>query len=361
MNAAPLKRFFAFVKVPWVAVVALAVVALAFTLLGGLATIATFSSVTFLLVSLGVSIANLRLRSETNSKLWLVLFGIALMFTTLGLLVAHLAAHEPTTLFWLAGFFISIAVFEVAFCHRECETLSTKDHTVTTDPNVNDYEPDVLRIFQSKDQTKAYYNKIAKVYDLLAEHSEQPMREKGLQKLAARPGERILEVGFGTGHSVVELAQAVGPTGNVLGVDISDEMVALTNELLQREGLAERAELTCGDAASLPYKDESLDGIFTSFTFELFDTPEIPKVLAEWMRVLKPGGRLVVVALSKEGEQGVIMKAYEWTHKHFPNLMDCRPIYARRAIEAAGFDVQETDIEHMWVAVEIVLAVKAAP
>jgi demethylmenaquinone methyltransferase/2-methoxy-6-polyprenyl-1,4-benzoquinol methylase len=65
-----------------------------------------------------------------------------------------------------------------------------------------------------------------------------------------------------------------------------------------------------------------------------------------------------VVALSKEGKQGAIMKAYEWTHKHFPNLMDCRPIYARRAIEAAGFEVQETDIEHMWVAVEIVLAVK---
>ncbi|TWT61692.1 class I SAM-dependent methyltransferase [Rubinisphaera italica] len=224
--------------------------------------------------------------------------------------------------------------------------------------DVNEYEPGVLRIFQTKDETKAYYNKIAKVYDLLAEHSEQPMREKGLQKLAAQPGERILEVGFGTGHSVVELAQAVGPTGRVLGVDISDEMVALTNELLQRAGLSERVELTCGDAESLPYEDDSLNGVFTSFTFELFDTPEIPKVLAEWKRVLKPGGRLVVVALSKEGKQGVIMKAYEWTHKHFPNLMDCRPVYARRAIEAAGFDVKETDIEHMWVAVEIVLAFK---
>ncbi|QDU74606.1 Demethylmenaquinone methyltransferase [Bremerella volcania] len=224
--------------------------------------------------------------------------------------------------------------------------------------NVNKYEPGVLRIFQTKDETKAYYNKIAKVYDLLAEHSEQPMRERGLQKLAAQPGERILEVGFGTGHSVVELAQAVGPTGKVFGVDISDEMVALTNELLQREGLRDQVELTCSDAEALPYEDNSLDGIFTSFTFELFDTPEIPKVLAEWKRVLTTGGRLVVVALSKEGKQGVIMKAYEWTHKHFPNLMDCRPIYARRAIEAAGFDVKETDIEHMWVAVEIVLAVK---
>jgi ubiquinone/menaquinone biosynthesis C-methylase UbiE len=184
------------------------------------------------------------------------------------------------------------------------------------------------------------------------------MREKGLQKLAAQAGEQILEVGFGTGHTVVELAKAVGPAGKVFGVDISDQMVALTGELLQRHGLVGRVELTCGDGERLPYDDNSLDGIFTSFTFELFDTPEIPKVLAEWQRVLKPGGRLVVVALSKEGKQGMIMKAYEWTHKHFPNLMDCRPVYVRKAIEAAGLEVKETDIEHMWVAVEIVLAVK---
>jgi hypothetical protein len=65
--------------------------------------------------------------------------------------------------------------------------------------DVNEYEPDVLRVLQSKDETKAYYNKIAKVYDLLAEHSEQPMREKGLALLAAQPGQRILEIGFGGG------------------------------------------------------------------------------------------------------------------------------------------------------------------
>jgi demethylmenaquinone methyltransferase/2-methoxy-6-polyprenyl-1,4-benzoquinol methylase len=229
---------------------------------------------------------------------------------------------------------------------------------VTPEPDINGYEPGVLRIFQSKEETKAYYNKIAGVYDLLAERSEQPMREKGLRKLAAQPSDRILEIGFGTGHSLAEVARAVGPDGRVFGVDISDAMVALTSELLQRDSLANRVELICGDAARLPCEDNSLDGIFTSFTLELFDTPEIPKVLAEWKRVLKPGGRLAVAALSKEGKQGFVMKAYEWTHKHFPNLMDCRPIYVRRALEAAGFEVRETDIEHMWVAVEIVLAIK---
>ena len=215
----------------------------------------------------------------------------------------------------------------------------------------------ILRVFQSKDEIKAYYDKIARVYDLLAEHAEQPMREKGLARLAAQPGDSILEIGCGTGHCLVELAEAVGPGGTVHGIDVSDAMLSISRELLERKGLAERVELHRGDAAHTPYRDDSLDGVFTSFTLELFDTPEIPVVLAEIKRVLKPGGRLAVVSLSKEGKQGLVMKAYEWTHKHFPNLMDCRPIYVRRAIEAAGFSVIEHDIDHMWVPVEIVLAV----
>ena len=92
-------------------------------------------------------------------------------------------------------------------------------------PDVEEYEPDVLRIFKSKSETKAYYNKIAKFYDLLAEHTEQPMRDKGLEMLAAQPGEHILEIGFGTGHCLVKVAQAVGPGGKVYGIDISEAMI----------------------------------------------------------------------------------------------------------------------------------------
>ncbi|HUY88748.1 MAG TPA: methyltransferase domain-containing protein [Pirellulales bacterium] len=221
-----------------------------------------------------------------------------------------------------------------------------------------DYEPGVLRVLQTKQQTKHYYDKIAKVYDLLSEEAEKPMREAGLKKLAAQPGERILEIGFGTGHCLVEIARAVGPQGRALGIDISEQMRKLAGELLEREGLAERVELHCGDAEQLPFEADSLDGIFFSFTLELFDTPELPRVLAECKRVLRPGGRIVVVAVSREGKHGVMLELFEWTHKHFPNLMDCRPIYVRRALEAAGFTIQEADVESMWVPVEIVLGVK---
>jgi hypothetical protein len=56
----------------------------------------------------------------------------------------------------------------------------------------------------------------------------------------------------------------------------------------------------------------------------------------------------------------MMLKAFEWTHRHFPNLMDCRPIYVRRALEAAGFKVDASQIDSMWVPVEIVRGVKPA-
>jgi demethylmenaquinone methyltransferase/2-methoxy-6-polyprenyl-1,4-benzoquinol methylase len=76
------------------------------------------------------------------------------------------------------------------------------------------------------------------------------------------------------------------------------------------------------------------------------------------VRVLRPGGRIVVVGVSKEGKRGVVLAAFEWTHRHFPNLMDCRPIYVRRALEEAGLQIEDSSLERMWVPVEIVLGVK---
>jgi ubiquinone/menaquinone biosynthesis C-methylase UbiE len=95
-----------------------------------------------------------------------------------------------------------------------------------------------------------------------------------------------------------------------------------------------------------------------SFTLEIFDTPEIPKVLSECKRVLKPDGRIVVVGVSKEGEGGALLHAFEWSHQHFPNLVDCRPIFVRQSLEAAGVRIDSVERKMMWVPVEIVLGRK---
>lgn len=220
------------------------------------------------------------------------------------------------------------------------------------------YEPNVTRVLTSREESRSYYNKIAKIYDFMAESAEGPMRDKGLKDLGLQPGESALEIGFGTGHCLVEMANAVGPTGKVFGIDISDAMVALTEQLLQKENLADRVHVTRADADTLPYPDASLDAVFTSFTLELFDTPELPKVMGEVKRVLKPGGRFGVVAVSREGKHPIITAIYEWTHRHFPNMLDCRPIYVRRGLEANGFTIRSAREESMWVPVEIVVGVK---
>ena len=219
-------------------------------------------------------------------------------------------------------------------------------------------QPEVLRVFQSKQDTKAFYDKIGKVYDLLADKSEEPVRQAALAMLHAEAGEQVLELGFGTGHCLAALAQAVGATGKVYGVDLSDEMRKLAEELLQLVGLADRVVLATGDASQLPFAPETFDAVFMSFTLELFDTPEIPQVLAECRRVLRPEGRIVVAGMSKEGADGLIRQVYEWTHQHFPNFVDCRPIFVRRALEAARFSVVQIEHQTIWVPVEIVLARK---
>nr|WP_261344291.1 APC family permease [Gimesia alba] len=112
--------------VPWIAIVALTIISGAFTLLGSLETITLFSSMTFLLISLAVSVANLKLRKITNSNLWLILLGMTLMLTTIGLLVLHLWQENHQLFFWLGGAFALIALVEIAFCERECRNSSHK-------------------------------------------------------------------------------------------------------------------------------------------------------------------------------------------------------------------------------------------
>jgi ubiquinone/menaquinone biosynthesis C-methylase UbiE len=135
-------------------------------------------------------------------------------------------------------------------------------------------------------------------------------------------------------------------------------MVEISQKRAEEETLDEQIELFCGDALHLPYESESFDGIFMSFTLELFDTPEIPLVLAECKRVLKTGGRIVVVSMSRLLPKGLVTEIFEWTHRHFPNYLDCRPILVRQALEDSGFRIRDSRIMKMWISVEVVCGAK---
>ena len=105
-------------RVPWTAIVTITALGIAFTVLSSLETIATFASLTFLLISLAVSAANLRLRATTESRPWLIVIGMVLITVTIVLLVVHLAQSQPRTLVIVAGLFAVIAATEIVFFER---------------------------------------------------------------------------------------------------------------------------------------------------------------------------------------------------------------------------------------------------
>jgi ubiquinone/menaquinone biosynthesis C-methylase UbiE len=109
--------------------------------------------------------------------------------------------------------------------------------------------------------------------------------------LEPEPGERVLEIGPGTGYYTLDLAEWLGPDGTVEIFDIQQEMLAHTMERARERGLS-NVQPTEGDARSLPYEDDSFDAAILTST--LGEIPDQDAALREISRVLKPGGRLVV-------------------------------------------------------------------
>lgn len=104
-----------------------------------------------------------------------------------------------------------------------------------------------------------------------------------------RPGEAVLDLGCGAGLDSVLAARRVGPTGRVVGVDATAEMVAKARTGAAAAGVA-NAAFHHGEAERLPVADGTVDVVISNGVFNL--CLDKPKVLAEVYRVLKPGGRL---------------------------------------------------------------------
>jgi Methylase involved in ubiquinone/menaquinone biosynthesis len=179
------------------------------------------------------------------------------------------------------------------------------------------------------------YNRLSRWYDLFSK-PEIKFKETCLHLLDVRLGEKVLEIGFGTGHVLIDLAYSTGGNGNVFGIDLSDGMFHMARINISRSKLTKLVNLQQGDAVNLPYKNNYFNAIFMSFTLELFRTEEALLVLRECKRVLCENGRIGIVALNQNNRLPV--KIYNWFHLHMPSLVDCHPIDVRNIIETAGFE-----------------------
>jgi len=205
----------------------------------------------------------------------------------------------------------------------------------------------------SREQTRQNYDRMSRWYDLFA-GSEKKFTETGLQILGVQTGERVLEIGFGTGYSLARMAQQTGESGLVVGLELSPGMIEVTRKRIQAKAPERSVGIIQGDGTTLPFSPNSFEAVFLSFTLELFSDVEIPVVLEECHRVLKREGRLGVVSLLKK--EVFTCQIYEWGHERWPVLLDCRPIDLRKNLETGGFRVQAAKVQTMWgLPVEVAL------
>jgi demethylmenaquinone methyltransferase/2-methoxy-6-polyprenyl-1,4-benzoquinol methylase len=143
-------------------------------------------------------------------------------------------------------------------------------------------------------QVQAMFDRIAGVYDLMNSVMTAGLhhrwRARAADLAALDPGQRALDVATGTGDLAVELQKRVGPAGEVIGSDFSDRMLELAREK------APELRFEHGNALALPYDDDSFDAATVGFGARNFS--DLAKGLREMARVVRPGGRVVILEIT---------------------------------------------------------------
>ena len=148
---------------------------------------------------------------------------------------------------------------------------------------------------------RGIFNHIAPRYDFLNTIASFGRHHNWQRQLMARvappPGGRVLDVCCGTGKITLDLAERLGPSGQVVGVDFSESMLAVAAAHLRKSGLRDRVELICADAQRLPFAAASFDAV--TIGYGLRNVSDMRRALLEIKRVLKPGGRVGSLELAK--------------------------------------------------------------
>ncbi len=158
--------------------------------------------------------------------------------------------------------------------------------------------PPVDAVKGKKEDVQAMFNAIAPRYDLLNRilsfGIDRRWRKQTVAMLREEHPARILDVATGTADLAIE-AISLDPE-KIVGVDISEEMLNVGRQKIEKRGLADRITLRKGDAERLPFSDSQFNAVLVAFGVRNFENLE--KGLREIARVLKPGGSLVVLEFS---------------------------------------------------------------
>lgn len=153
---------------------------------------------------------------------------------------------------------------------------------------------------KKKEKIREMFDGIAPSYDrlnhLLSLGVDRLWRKRSLKAIVDGTQQQILDVACGTGDSTIAIAAAAAPGSVVTGVDISEGMMSLLMRKAAREGVHDRIRLLRADAEALPFDEAAFHRVNCAFGVRNFERKDL--ALSEFHRVLKPGGKAVVLELS---------------------------------------------------------------
>jgi ubiquinone/menaquinone biosynthesis C-methylase UbiE len=183
---------------------------------------------------------------------------------------------------------------------------------------------------------------------------------RALEALDVGRDRRILDVGIGPGSFFLEIRRRAGPGAFVCGIDLSRGMVRRARQRARRTG--RDAPLFEADALALPFRADTFDVVLSSYVLDLMSEDDITAALDQFHRVLVPGGRLVLVNLSKPDPDRFTW--YERCYRALPTaaqayvLGGCRPVCLIEAVNAARFVEMHRTLVRQGLPSEIVVAEK---
>ena len=206
-------------------------------------------------------------------------------------------------------------------------------------------------------RVRGVFELVADTYDSVDVPWFGPIAQGLVRALDAQPGEQALDVGCGKGAALLPLAQAVGPTGHVTGIDLSPRMAAAARQAAHGAGL-QNVDVRVADASALEIADGGFDVLAASLV--LFFLPDPAAALAGWARLVRPGGRLGV---STFGPAAPIWAQIDdlFTPYLPQNLLDARtsgrtgPFGSDAGVEALFRGAGLTDVRTVTTRVDAVL------
>lgn len=201
------------------------------------------------------------------------------------------------------------------------------------------------------------YDRLGRAYDL-ASLVESRARAAALALMDPQPGDRILNVGCGTGLGSLQIETALPPGASLISTDLSTSMVRLTRTRVD-------SPVFQANLLYLPLQERSVDWVWSAFVLDLLPVPAIEPALQEYRRVLSSRGRLLLLSMTSGVDplSRTVISVWETLYSIHPSLCaGCRPLELSETLHEIGFELLHQETVVQWgFPVQVLQASRAHP